>query len=65
MTEAAARVLRLERASVWVYAPDYKSLFCLDAFERAAARHEPGGRDRGERAPAYFESLRAGGRLVT
>ena len=65
VTEAAARVLRVERASVWVYAPDYKSLFCLDAFDRAAARHERGTELTQEAAPAYFEALRAGGRLVT
>jgi len=63
VTEAATRVLRLERASVWVYAPDYQSLFCLDAFERAAARHGRGAEIAGDRAPRYFESLKAGGRL--
>jgi GAF domain-containing protein len=65
VTEAGARVLRLERASVWVYAPDYKSVFCLDAFERTAARHQRGFEIREEQAPAYLESLRSGGRLVT
>ena len=65
VTEAAVRVLRVERASVWVYAPDYKSLFCLDAFDRAAARHDRGTELTEEAAPAYFEALRTGGRLVT
>jgi GAF domain-containing protein len=65
VTEAASRVLRLERASVWVYAPDYKSVFCLDAFERAAARHDRGREITEEHAPAYFQSLQAGGRLST
>jgi GAF domain-containing protein len=65
VTETAARVMRVERASVWVYAPDYKSLFCLDAFDRAAARHERGAEITEEAAPAYFEALRAGGPIVT
>ena len=65
VTEAAARVLRVERASVWVYAPDYKSLFCLDAFDRAAARHDRGAELTEDAAPVYFEALRTGGRLVT
>ncbi len=65
VTEAAVRVLRVERASVWVYAPDYESLFCLDAFDRAAARHGRGTELPREAAPAYFEALREGGRLVT
>jgi GAF domain-containing protein len=63
VTEAAARVLRLERSSVWVYAPDYKSLFCLDSFESASVRHGRGDEIEAERAPRYFESLKAGGRL--
>lgn len=63
VTEAGARVLRLERTSVWVYAPDYRSLFCLDTFERGAARHSRGAEIAAERAPSYFESLKAGGRL--
>ena len=65
VTEAAVRVLRVERASVWVYAPDYKSLFCLDAFDRAAARHDRGTQLTEEAAPTYFEALRTGGRLIT
>jgi GAF domain-containing protein len=65
VTESAVRVLRAERSSVWVYAPDYKSLFCLDAYERAAGRHDRGTELTEEQAPAYFETLRAGGRLAT
>ena len=65
VTEAAVRVLRVERASVWVYAPDYKSLFCLDAFDRAAVRHDRGAELAEETAPTYFEALRTGGRLIT
>ena len=65
VTESAVRVLRAERCSVWVWAPDYKSLFCLDAYERAAARHDRGAEVTEERAPTYFEALRSGGRLAT
>jgi GAF domain-containing protein len=65
VTETAVRVLRAERCSVWVWAPDYKSLFCLDAYERAAARHHRGAEMTEERAPRYFEALRSGGRLAT
>ena len=65
VTEATARVLRIERASVWVYAPDYKSLFCLDLFERSTSRHLRGAEIAEAQAPAYFETLRAGGRLAT
>jgi GAF domain-containing protein len=63
VTEAATRVLRLERVSVFVYAPDYKSLFCLDMYERGPARHRRGTEIAEDKAPVYFESLRAGGRL--
>ena len=65
VTEAAVRVMRVERASVWVYAPDYKSVFCLDAFDRGAARHDRGAEITEEAAPAYFEALRKGAPLVT
>ena len=65
VTESGVRVLRAERCSVWVWAPDYKSLFCLDAYDRAAARHDRGAEMTEERAPRYFEALRSGGRLVT
>jgi GAF domain-containing protein len=64
-TEAAARVLRAERVSVWIYAPDYKSLFRLDLFERSTGRHQRGTELLEAQAPAYFESLRVGGRLAT
>jgi GAF domain-containing protein len=65
VTETAVRVLRAERCSIWVWAPDYKSLFCLDAYDRAAARHDRGAEMTEERAPRYFEGLRSGGRLAT
>jgi GAF domain-containing protein len=65
VTEAAVRVMRVERASVWVYAPDYKSVFCLDAFDRGASHHDRGAEITEEAAPAYFEALRTGAPLVT
>jgi GAF domain-containing protein len=65
VTEAAARGLGAERASVWVFAPDFKSLFCLDVYERTSGRHARGQEIREGDLPAYFDTLRAGGRLVT
>jgi GAF domain-containing protein len=65
VTETAVRELAAERSSVWVYAPDFKSLFCLDVFERTSGRHQRGQEIREETAPGYFDTLRAGGRLAT
>jgi PAS domain S-box-containing protein len=56
-TEAAARTLRVGRASVWLFNADHSVLHCQDMFESEA--HESGNRPelRASDYPAYFRAL--------
>ena len=62
VTEAAARVLRLDRASVWVYAPDYQQSLLPRHLRARRGAARPGGRDRGRaRSPSTSSPCRPGG----
>src|SRR5262245_10943598 len=54
VTELAANLLRVERASVWRIAPDASALECLDLFEASSRRHTSGTKLSVASAPAYF-----------
>lgn len=59
LTEAAARTLDVERASVWLYRQDGTAIRCADLFERTRERHQSGAELRASRFPAYFAALEA------
>jgi diguanylate cyclase (GGDEF)-like protein/PAS domain S-box-containing protein len=57
ITETAAEVLVVERASVWKLADEGAAIECIDLYERTPARHSEGIRIRAVDAPRYFEAL--------
>jgi diguanylate cyclase (GGDEF)-like protein/PAS domain S-box-containing protein len=61
ITETAAQVLDVERASVWRLVDDGGArggaIECIDLFERTAGRHGAGTRIRAVDVPRYFEAL--------
>ena len=57
ITETAAALLRVDRASIWFYDGPRTSIECEDLFERNERRHSQGLRLEASRFPAYFESL--------
>ena len=58
ITETAARLLDVERTSVWRLVDDDTAIECIDLYERTRARHSAGARIRSAAAPHYFEALR-------
>lgn len=60
ITEAAARTLRTERASLWLYSDDRSSIRCVDLFELGSGRHSEGQLLTLREYPAYFKALRQG-----
>lgn len=63
ITEAAARVLLVDRVSIWRFdeenQEDGPGIVCQDLFKRVEARHEHGARLRARDFPRYFAALRA------
>jgi len=57
ITETAAQVLEVERASVWRLVDSGSAIVCIDLFERSQARHSAGVRIGAADAPRYFEAL--------
>jgi len=57
LTEAAATLLRVERASVWSFDRTKRKITCTDLFERGAARHTRGAEIVDTRATRYFDAL--------
>ena len=57
ITETAAHVLEVERASVWRLVDSGTAIVCIDLFERSQARHSSGIRIGAADAPRYFEAL--------
>lgn len=67
ITEAAARTLEVERASVWLYSGDRSKIHCINLYEQNTARHVPEGAASLTRTesvelaaasyPAYFKAL--------
>jgi len=57
ITETAAQVLEVERASVWRMVDSGTAIVCIDLFERSQARHSSGIRIGASDAPHYFEAL--------
>ena len=57
VTEIAAQVLRVERASVWRFREDRGALECANLFQRTPRRHSDGGTLLGSSNPRYFAAL--------
>jgi len=57
VTELAAAVLDVERASVWRLADGGQRLVCLDLFQREAGEHSAGAEIALTAVPAYFAAL--------
>jgi diguanylate cyclase (GGDEF)-like protein/PAS domain S-box-containing protein len=57
VTEIAAQVLRVERASVWRFREDRGALECANLFQRTPRRHSEGGTLLASSNPRYFEAL--------
>src|SRR5262245_30819255 len=60
LTETAAAMLDVERASVWLLSEDRRSLVCLELFERGAGLHSEGALLEAQSYPRYFEALASG-----
>ena len=57
ITETAAQVLDVERASVWQLVDGGCAIECIDLYERSQARHSAGTRIRAADVPRYFAAL--------
>ena len=57
VTEVAAQVLRVERASVWQFHGDRTALHCKNLFERTHGKHTRGGSLEAASYPGYFAAL--------
>jgi hypothetical protein len=57
ITETAADVLAVDRASVWRLVDDGAAIECIDLFERSGKRHSAGVRIRAADVPRYFAAL--------
>ncbi len=57
ITEAAARTLGVERASVWCYNRDRSKIHCLNLYEQTPNRHSCGMELTAAEYPAYFQAL--------
>jgi diguanylate cyclase (GGDEF)-like protein/PAS domain S-box-containing protein len=57
ITETAADVLEVERASVWRLVDSGEGIECIDLYEKSKDRHSKGLRISAADAPHYFEAL--------
>ena len=57
LTESAAQMSGIERASIWALADGKQELRCLELFERGAAKHSSGIVLHAGDCPIYFQSL--------
>jgi diguanylate cyclase (GGDEF)-like protein/PAS domain S-box-containing protein len=59
VTEVAAQVLRVKRASVWVLPPEKDRITCVNLFDAERGKHEKGGVIEASEVPKYFTALRS------
>ena len=57
LTESAARIAGIERASIWALTDGRRELRCLELFEVSKNRHSSGGSISAENYAPYFEAL--------
>lgn len=60
ITEVAANVLTVQRASIWLLSEDHKELHCFNLYERTPDRHSKGAIFRAREHPHYFRALEEG-----
>jgi signal transduction histidine kinase/DNA-binding response OmpR family regulator len=64
ITEASCRLLRVERASVWLFTPQHESIALADLFEFTPHRHSADMELRSVDYPTYFRSLLTEARAI-
>jgi GAF domain-containing protein len=64
LTESAAQMSGVERASIWALNNQQQELLCLDLFELSSRRHSKDQRIHASQYPFYFQALRAGSSIV-
>ncbi|HVH99679.1 MAG TPA: GAF domain-containing protein [Enhygromyxa sp.] len=60
VTEAAARMIEVERVGLWRFDESRKHLVCLDLYIQSENRHERGAIVPYQTAPAYFAAIETG-----
>lgn len=60
LTESAANICGVERASIWALTDEQRELRCLELFERSTRQHSSGNTIDAIGHPAYFRALRDG-----
>ena len=65
ITEAAAKNVNVERASIWLYNDSCSVVRCLDLFESSCSRHSEGSELVVADYPNYFQALEADQPIVT
>ena len=55
ITEAAAEIIGVERVGVWRYSQDFRTIECLDLYERSRRRHSAGETVRVVDFPSYVQ----------
>jgi PAS domain S-box-containing protein len=60
ITENAANVMGVERASIWLLQNDQQELYCADIYSVVDSTHNSGTVLRSEDFPTYFKSLKEG-----
>jgi len=65
VTGMAARLMRIERVSLWRYTEARTVIRCIDLYERAQDRHSAGAEIDARHHPAYFEALATSEAIVT
>ncbi|OHB78014.1 MAG: hypothetical protein A2W31_17925, partial [Planctomycetes bacterium RBG_16_64_10] len=57
ITEAAARLLQIQRVGVWLYSDDGARLRCVEQYDRNHDRHTSGAELEATKYPSYFAAL--------
>lgn len=59
LTETSAKILEVERVSIWRYTDDRRAIVCHALFELGPGRHSSGARLEADSFPEYFKALAA------
>ncbi len=57
ITEAAGKIMDVERTSVWLFNPEHTGIYTIDLYERSSGRHSKGHSLEAKDYPDYFEAL--------
>ncbi|MEG4809132.1 GAF domain-containing protein [Microcoleus sp. F8-D3] len=58
ITQMAARILNVDRASVWFYQEDKSVMYCADLYELTPNQHSEGAQLKVADYPSYFKALK-------